>query len=143
MNILFDTSVLVPALVDQLPNHPVCFSAFVGRTGGEDSVFCSTHSIAECFSVLTSLPLTRRISPAEARQLVLESILSRVTVVPLDREDYRWALDAVSGNGLSGGIVYDALHLRAARKSGCVRVFTYNTNHFTALRVPEIEITTP
>ena len=143
MNILYDTSVLVPALVDQLPNHPVCFSSFVGKTDGADAVFCSTQTIAECYSVLTSLPLKRRISPAEAYQLVMESILPRVTVVPLDGEDYRWALDAVSGNGLSGGIVYDALHLRAARKSGCVRVFTYNTSHFTALRVPEIEITTP
>jgi len=51
---LFDPSVLVPALVDQLANHTVCFSAFLTGTSGTNTGFCSTHALAACYSILTA-----------------------------------------------------------------------------------------
>ncbi|TVR30736.1 MAG: type II toxin-antitoxin system VapC family toxin [Spirochaetaceae bacterium] len=143
MNVLFDTSVLVPALVDQLANHPACFSALIRGTSDGNRGVCSTHALVECYSVLTSLPVRRRITAPEARRLVEESILPRFTVVALDTEDYRSAIRIVAESGLSGGIIYDALHLAAARKEGCDRILTYNLRHFNALCPAEITVSAP
>ncbi len=143
MTTLFDTSVLVPALVDQLGNHPVCFSAFFEATNEGNKAVCSTHALAECYSVLTSLPVERRITTPEATQLIQESILPRFTVVSLDTEDYRAALQAVAEAGLTSGSVYDSLHVIAARKAACDRILTYNLKHFEAIRPSDISVSTP
>lgn len=143
MTVLFDTSVLVPALVDQLANHPACFSAFVAATSDGNQGVCSTHALAECYSVLTSLPLRRRITAPEAHRLVEESIVPRLSVVALDMEDYREATRLVAEAGLTGGIIYDALHLAAARKAGCSRILTYNLRHFESLCPQDITVTVP
>ena len=96
MRVLFDTSVLVPAVVDQLANHEAALDALLGYTDGEHTAYCSTHALAECYATLTALPLRRRILPAEARQLVEESLLERLTAVPLTRNDYVDALRRVA-----------------------------------------------
>lgn len=143
MTTFFDTSVLVPALVDQLGNHPACFAAFLTATSNQNRGVCSTHALAECLSVLSSLPVPRRITAPDAFRLIEESILSRFMVVALDTEDYRSAIQAVADKGLTGGIIYDALHVVAARKAGCERILTYNVRHFEALGTREITVTTP
>ncbi len=143
MNVLFDTSVLVPALVDQLANHPICFEALLTYTSEDHSCYCSTHALAECYSVLTVLPLRRRITPKEAWQLVQESVIGRLGVVDLDSGDYDRALTLVADRGLTSGVVYDALQLVAARKAGCTCILTYNLSHFTALDAGEIVVTSP
>ncbi len=143
MKVLFDTSVLVPAFVDQLSNHPTCFSTLVTYTSGHNTGVCASHALAEVYSVLTALPVPRRVSPLEARQIIEESILGRLSVIDLDAEDYRWAVTAVSDSGLTSGIVYDGLHLAAARKAGCSRIYTYNVRHFARIASPEIEISAP
>ena len=143
MTVLFDTSVLVPAFVDQLANHPTCFSTFVTYTSEEHTAVCASHALAEVYSVLTALPLSRRVSPLEARQIIEESIRGRLTVIDLDAEDYRWAVTAVSDVGLTSGVVYDGLHVVAAGKAGCGRIYTYNARHFRRIAPPEIEISAP
>ena len=143
MNVFFDTSVLVPAIVDQLSNHPASFAVFHQYTNKPHDGYCSTHALAECYSVLTSLPLPKRISPMEAQILIEESILNRLKVIELFRTDYLDALQNVSKKGLSGGILYDALHLTAALKEHCTRVYTYNVDHFRSLAPDIITITTP
>lgn len=143
MNVFFDTSVLIPAVVDQLSNHPASFAVFHQYTNKPHHGYCSTHTLAECYSVLTSLPLPKRISPTEVQILIEESILNRLKVIELFRADYLDSLQIVSKKGLAGGIVYDALHLVAALKEHCSRVYTYNVDHFRSLAPDEITITTP
>jgi predicted nucleic acid-binding protein len=129
----FDTSVLVPAVVDQLTNHERCYHTFRQYTGDGSRGYCSTHGLAECYSVLTALPLRRRISPGDARQLIRTTIAGHLTVVSLSPEDYLEAVDLVSGKGLASGIIYDALHVIAAERAGCERIYTYNVDHFRQL----------
>jgi predicted nucleic acid-binding protein len=143
VKVYFDTSVLVPALVDQLSNHPACFAVFRTYTSGENRGYCSTHGLAECYSVLTSLPLPRKVSTVEARILIEESIMNNVTVASLTREDYSRAITNASNNGLASGIIYDALHAAAARKSGCTQLYTYNLTQFTRLGFEDLEIRMP
>ena len=143
MNVLFDTSVLVPALVDQLSNHESAFYIFSSHITGEHRAFCSTHCLVETYSVLTSLPLPKRISSIEARILIEQSILGRLQIVPLDQEDYIEALSRISKEGLTGGIIYDALHVEAAKRASCSRIYTYNIRHFRPICPPEISVSAP
>lgn len=143
MRVLFDTSVLVPAVVDQLANHEAALDALVGYTVGEHAGYCSTHALAECYATLTALPLRRRILPAEARQLVEESILARLTAVPLTRDDYVAAVRRVSHAGFASGVVYDALHICCAERIPVDRILTSNLADFERLRPAGIVVAAP
>ena len=143
MRVLFDTSVLVPAVVDQLANHETALDALLAYTGGKHSGYCSTHALAECYATLTALPLRRRILPAEARQLVEESILGRLAAVPLTRDDYAAALRRVSDGGFASGVVYDALHVCCAESIPVDRILTANLTDFERLRPAGIVVVAP
>lgn len=143
MRVFLDTSVLVPALVDQLSNHQSAFAVFHPYTGDGNRGYCSTHALSETYSALTALPLPRRISSIEARMLIEESIFDRLEVVELDKGDYLNAIRNVSVRGLTSGIIYDALHVEAAKKASCSRIYTYNIDHFEALITEGISVSSP
>ena len=143
MRTLFDTSVLVAALVDQLGNHDGAFRAFRRYTEGEHSGYCSTHTLAECYATLTALPVATRISPEEARELIEDTILGRLAVVPLALDDYRSVLQQISVLGLGSGAVYDALHAQCARKERVDQVLTYNLSDFERFELEGIVVTSP
>ena len=143
MTVLFDASVIVPALVDQLSNHPASFEIYRAYTTGRSRAVVSAHCLAECYSVLSSLPVPRRISSAEALRLIEESVVGRLQVVPLEESDYLHALALVSRLGLSGGIIYDALHAATARRTGCSRIYTYNVAHFRLVCPDGVTVSAP
>lgn len=143
MTAVLDTSVLVAALVDQLPGHERCFSMLSGLLQDGNSAACATHAVAELFAVLSALPIQPRISPGEAELLITESVVQRCQVVSLGAEDYAWALRQTVTAGLAGGAVYDALHIAAARRIGATRLYTYNLRHFRVLSPPGLEVTVP
>ena len=99
MRVFFDTSVLVPALADQLANHEAALDALLRHTEGSHQGYCSTHALAECYATWTALPLPRRILPNEARRLIEESVLGRLAAVPLTPGDYANALRRTSDHG--------------------------------------------
>ena len=95
---------------------------------------CTTaHALAECYATLTALPLRRRISGPEALRLIEANFLRRLKVISLTQGDYHKALQLVAGLGRISGQIYDALHLTAATKAGCERLYTYNARHFQGL----------
>ena len=143
MKVCIDTSVTVAALVDQLPNHPASLAALAMYTTSPHEGVCSTHTLAECYSVLTALPLARRVTPGDAERLVSESVAGRLAVVDLREADYLEAISLIGKRGLSSGAVYDALHVVAAMKSGCERILTYNVRHFRQLAPEHITVVTP
>jgi predicted nucleic acid-binding protein len=143
MKAFFDTSILVPALVDQLKNHPVSLEVFAKHTSGQHDGVTSAHALAECYSVLTSLPVPRRITPSEARRLIDESIRERLEVMELREVDYGTAIEELSRRGLAGGIICDALHAVAAQKAQCSRLYTYNVDHFRAVCPDSIVVSAP
>ena len=143
MRVLFDTSVLVPAVVDQLANHEASLEALLSYTDGEHAGYCSTHALAECYATLTALPLRRRIQPAEARRLVEESISGRLATVPLTNDDYADAIRRVSQGGFASGVVYDALHVCCAERIPVDRILTANLADFERLRPAGIVVAAP
>jgi predicted nucleic acid-binding protein len=143
MKILFDTSVLVAALVDQLPNHEAAFDCFRRYSSGENEGFCTSHTLAECYATLTALPLPRRIQASEAQQLISQSIAGRLTILPLSPELYLETLVRVGTLGLRSGIVYDALHLAGAETAQCERIYTYNLKDFNKLNPKQLLVSAP
>jgi len=142
MNVFLDASVLVPAVTDQLSTHPNALACYAHHRQ-QGSVLCtSSHALAECYATLTALPLRRRISGPEALRLIEANFQKHLKVIPLSNSDYQKALRLVAGMGRISGQIYDALHMVAAIKGKCHRLYTYNLRHFTGLE-PSIEILTP
>jgi predicted nucleic acid-binding protein len=139
MKVFFDSSALVPVVTDQLPSHEASLARFVAETGAKSEACTSTHALAECYAVLTALPLKRRISGPEALQLIEDNFIDRLRLVSLSSGDYRKALRLASASGGSSGMVYDALHVAAALKEGCARIYTHNVKHFRRL-APNLEV---
>lgn len=143
MRTLFDTSVVVAALVDQLGTHQAAFREFRRHSSGENAGFCSTHALAEIYATLTALPLQRRISPDDARRLLEETVLARLAVIPLGSADYRAVLRRVADQGLGSGAIYDALHAHCARKESVDQILTYNLHDFERFDLEGILVAAP
>ena len=143
MRTLFDTSVLVPAVTDQLGNHEAALDALHRYTQGEHEGYCSAHTLAECYATLTALPLRTRIVPEEARMLVEENIVGKLAVIELSADDYQSVLRRAAKPGLASGTIYDALHMHCARKAAADQILTCNVSHFERFQLPGIAVTVP
>lgn len=64
MKVLFDTSVLVAALIVSHPKHSVCFPRLKAAESKQIKGVLSTHSLAETYSVMTRLPIQPHIPPS-------------------------------------------------------------------------------
>jgi predicted nucleic acid-binding protein len=140
VKILFDTNVLVGALVPQHPTHQVCagwlrqvrWSTTDRRSSGSIQGYVGMHSMAELYSVLTKLPLTEKITPVIAQTLILTNLEPWVKV-SLDFEDYCAAIDRVTQAGMVSGGIFDALIAQAAVKAEVDRILTFNIKDFRRL----------
>ncbi len=130
MRVLFDTSVLVAALVEPHPRHQQAFLWMKRARERELEFLVASHTLAELYAVLSTFPLRPRIAPATAWRLVQENIEGMAEVITLSAADYLWMLRDLAGRGLSGGVVYDALVARAAEKARADRLLTLNPADF-------------
>jgi len=127
MKIMFDTSVLVAALAEHHPNHGIAFPWLQRAASDNDNFIIAAHTLAELYAVLTRLPVSPKIQPDMARMLIRENIEKHIAIVTLDQKDYLQVLDNMSDSELSGGIIYDALLVQTARKSGIDILLTFNS----------------
>ncbi|MFP4261290.1 MAG: type II toxin-antitoxin system VapC family toxin [Opitutales bacterium] len=141
--VFFDTSALVPVVTEQLANHPGAHARFVDEMKAGHPLYCSTHTLAECYATLTALPLPRRISGPEAARLIEVNFARRLQVIELTATDYREAISLCADLGRTSGQIYDALHLIAALKKDCQQLLTYNSTHFRPLAQDRIRISLP
>jgi predicted nucleic acid-binding protein len=133
VKVYFDTSVLVAALIVQHPHHETARPALLRARENKVEAFLAAHGLAELYATLTRLPLTPPVFPAEAWRMISAGVLPAFRIVSLSGEDYRAVIDGCAALGWKGGMVYDALHLRAAENADCERVFTFNVRDFHAL----------
>ncbi len=129
MNVLFDTSVVVAAVLPQHPSHYPCFIHLQAAKLAQLTGYLSTHSL---YSVLTRMPSQPRISPQDAKRLI-ENNLKYLEAVVLDRADYQAAITQMTALNLPGGGIFDALIAQAALKVSAERLLTLNPKHFTRL----------
>jgi predicted nucleic acid-binding protein len=130
MRVLLDTSVLVAGMVEAHPMHKNALPWLQGVKDGTHAGFVSAHSIAELYSILTTLPVQPHIPPDVARRLIHQNVIASCDVVPLSDKDYAVVIDHLGELGIVGGATYDALILYAAIKAGVDRVVTLNEKDF-------------
>lgn len=130
VRVLFDTSMLVAALVRIHPRHSVAWRWLSRALAGEITLVVAAHTLAELHATLTRLPVRPRISPQTARHLRDDNIPKSAVIVALTVEDYHTVLHRVAERGLAGGVIYDALIARAAEIAQVDQLVTLNQAHF-------------
>ncbi|HLW83872.1 MAG TPA: PIN domain-containing protein [Candidatus Sulfotelmatobacter sp.] len=133
MRWFFDTSVLIPVFMEDHQHHEASLAAFVAAD--KKQACCAAHSLAELYSVLTRLPGNRL--SGEQVFLFLEAIEEHLSLITLDSREYYSAIREAAGVGIVGGMLYDALLARCARKAAAEVIYTWNLQHFRRLG-PEI-----
>jgi len=134
-----DTSVLLPALIEEHPQHEQHKDLFHTLVSKGDIVCMSTHLCAELYANLTRFPLGDRIHPQVAVETIFQ-LSSVVKPIELGWDDYEKALRRCAQKELISGIIYDALHLQAAIKSKADALYTANLKDFERLWDDEISL---
>ena len=133
MRILFDSSILIASFIGAHPKHHAAFPWLQRAKTKEISLIVSAHTLAECFSVLTRLPLSPRILPATAYYLLQENVKKLAEIITLSSQDYLMILKQMTELGLGGGIIYDAITVKAAKKAKVDKILTFNHKDFVRL----------
>jgi predicted nucleic acid-binding protein len=130
VRILFDTSMLVAAVVEGHPAHALAFPWLQRVKDKTDAGVVAAHSLVEMYAILTRLPVRPAIPPDMAREIIATNVLATCEIVALSAADYVTLLDHLAGLKIAGGAVYDALLLHAAWKAGVDQVVTLNADDF-------------
>jgi len=105
-----DTSVIVPSLLTWHELYDRAVSALDGVSR------IPAHALAESFSVLTRLPLSRALAPPLAEQVLMRAFPDPPLL--LSSEGYRGVIRRLAGANLGGGRIYDAIVAAAAAEAG-------------------------
>jgi predicted nucleic acid-binding protein len=123
----FDTSVLIPAFVEDHKDHDRCLAAYA--PSNKRIACCAAHSLAEVYAGVTRLPGMFRASPAQAI-LFLSGMEEHLTIVSLDAAEYSAIIRQAAANGILGATIYDALLAACAIKAKAETIYTGNERHF-------------
>jgi predicted nucleic acid-binding protein len=132
VKVLYDTSVLIAALLVEHANHGLAFPQLELARRGMVQAYLSTHSLAELYSVMTRLPLPLRVVPDEAEAAIAD-LLDYLEPIPLLAAEYQQAIRQMAELRLVGGGIFDAIIAQAALKAGVEQLLTFNPRDFTRL----------
>lgn len=132
MKVLYDTSVLLAALLVEHANHGLAFPQLELARQGTVQGYLSTHSLAELYSVMTRLPPSLRVLPDEAEAVIVD-LLDYLEPIPLLAAEYQQAIRQMVELRLVGGGIFDAIIAQAALKAGVEQLLTFNPKDFTRL----------
>ena len=90
----------------------------------------AAHAIAETYAVLTRLPASHRLAPADAWTLVRTNFVDNAALVTLDGPAHVTVLAQLAGAGIGGGRTYDGLIAACAGASHARALLTFNSRHF-------------
>lgn len=133
MKVFRDTNLLVAACVAEHEHHAQALPLVQAIHKRDKQGFVSAHTLLEVYAILTRLPRSPRILPAQAATLVQENIVKYFSIVALTGKEYRQLVSELARSGILGGQVYDALHLQCAQKSRADQILTFNVRHFARL----------
>lgn len=133
----FDTSVLLPVLIQEHENHTVCKELLRGALKNGTALTSATHAYAELYRHLTKNKPPYNLLPKEASTAVVDNMGKLLEIVATDREDYERAIARCVALNLTGAVIYDALHLEAALKAGAEILYSDNLRDFTRLVIED------
>jgi hypothetical protein len=91
------------------------------------------HCVLGFHAAATRLPANVRLDPKLAGGIVRNQILERFGVCQLASDAHGTFIEAIAGEGIAGGRVYDAHVAEAARLAGAEVVVTDNRRHVVPL----------
>lgn len=131
--IFFDTSVIVAGLIEAHPAYEKS-NQWLGKiVSKKEKGFISVHTLAELYSSLTTIPVIPKLRPDQVNYLLEESILYNFEIYEFTKEDYMTVLKESALYAIKGGMIYDALHIHAARKVKAKTLLTLNLKHFLSI----------
>lgn len=130
-HVLFDTSSLVAAFLEDHPLHVASLSWFQATLNDELKGYVSAHTLAELYAVLTRMPRQPRLSPFEVERLMRN--LTSFEKVALNHGDYSNVINRLVKLNLTGGAIYDALIAQAALVAEVEVLLTANPKNFLRL----------
>jgi len=89
MKVLFDTNVLIAALLKVHPRHLIAIQWLVKANEKKIDGYGCTHANSESYSIFTSFPIYPKISPSAAKTLLFQNILNNFKIIELDGENYK------------------------------------------------------
>ena len=99
-------------------------------------------ALLEAYSVLTRLPPSFRLSPADSAHL-LDANWGRTESIALTSEEYWTLLRRESSRGIGGGRIYDAVIAYCARKAKADEILTWNVDHFASFAGDGLAVSWP
>lgn len=96
---------------------------------GEDLVLPAA-ALVEAYSVLTRLPVHRRLSPADAWKVLEPNFVSKAHIQALEAATYAALIARLAAAGIGGGRVYDEVIAETAAQAGASALITLNPKHF-------------
>lgn len=136
----FNTSVLLPVLIQEHENHVVCKALLQQALSTGIAVTSATHTWAELYRHLTKNRAPYDLLPAEAEEVIVNKLGNLLEIVAVNKEDYKNAIARCRQLNLTGAVIYDALHYQAAIKAGAEVLYTDNLRDFKRLRLPDDEL---
>lgn len=144
MKVLFDSSVLVAGLLESHSAHDESLKYLQDAIEKKYEMILASHSLAETFSVLTSIPSVPKINASMAIKLLDENVTKHAKIISLTAKDYLAAMKNIASLGFSGGAIYDAIIYEAALKASVKQILTLNIRDFQRLNGEnQIEIIKP
>lgn len=100
-------------------------------------------SLVEAYAVLTRLPASHRLIPADALRVIEASFMTDRRIVTLASFDYVRLLRTAPSVEVSGGRTYDAVIAQCALKARARCLLTLNEEHFRNWESESLTIVVP
>ena len=97
----------------------------------------SAHALAEAYATLSG-DKRLGIRPLDAATMI-EECAAKLLVGELTAAALRKLMASAPGNGITGGLFYDAIHAEVARSTGCAVIRTLNASHFRHV-APDLQV---
>jgi predicted nucleic acid-binding protein len=130
MKYLFDTSILIPALIEKLPAHQVALSWLQQVHQKKIDGVISSHTLAELYCNLSRFPLKPKISPTASKEMIEDNILPFFSVISLSSDEYLTVINHLEIEQIIGAATYDALHVYAGIKAEVDYFLSFNARDF-------------
>lgn len=101
MKVVFDTSVLVPAMVKVHLMHSRAWIWLERAKSRELEFVVAAPTLAELYAVLTTLPVRPRITPDVALKLIADNVQAEAQILPLQPSDYAAILHLMAEQGIA------------------------------------------
>jgi len=143
MKVGVDSSCLVPLMSSWHPHHEATAHTLEELIRQKAILITPSQAVVECFSVLTRLPAQIRIPPREAYERLQENLTGNFQIVGLDPNACWLALDTISGRGLGGGLIYDAIIAHSCAQAGASILLTWNVQDFVRVAPASLNVRNP